>query len=464
MLYQQRELRNLIAQVIDGFLLGGAFWLAHYIRFTMGEVGWMDLPPIQTFEEFTPLCVLAMIIGPLILDARLIYRNTLLGAFRFFWIRLIQSILLLLVLLAFLIFLFKLGDLARGVLVFFAMTGFMVISLRHFFFEDFFHWLIRGKSEPAHVLLVGECEHVEKFQTSIEEEGELKMKIVGSLHELTDLEHQISEWLYQEPIDGVIFAVSRTAFHEIQRALNICELEGVEAWVVTDYLKTEIARPLFVHIHDHPVLVFSSREMPGWQIVAKRTLDFTVSLAGLIIMLVPMILIAIFIRLDSPGPIFFVQERSGQRGKIFRMFKFRSMISDAAVKQTELDRFNEMKGPVFKIAQDPRITKVGAFLRRTSLDEFPQLLNVLKGDMSLVGPRPLPVYETQKIMDWAHRRRLSVKPGLTCLWQIEGRNQIKSFDDWVRLDLEYVDHRSFWLDFKILLKTIPVVLSGWGAR
>jgi exopolysaccharide biosynthesis polyprenyl glycosylphosphotransferase len=449
---------------MDSLLLGGAFWLAHLIRFTMGEVGWMDLPPIQTFEEFTPLCIMAMIIGPLILDARRIYRNTLLGAFRFFWVRLIQSILLMLVVLSFLIFLFKLGELARGVLVLFAMTGFIVVSLRHFFFEGIFHWLVRGKSEPAHVLLVGDREGLEKFKASIETEGELKMKIAGSVHELTDLENKISEWLYREPIDGVIFAVSHTAFDEIQKALNVCELEGVEAWVVTDYLKTEISRPLFVHIHDYPVLVFSSREMPGWQIVAKRTLDFAVSLAGLIIMFIPMLLIALFIRLDSPGPIFFIQERSGQRGKVFRMFKFRSMISNAAMKQAELDNLNEMKGPVFKIAQDPRVTKIGSFLRRTSLDEFPQLWNVLKGDMSLVGPRPLPVYETQKIMDWAHRRRLSVKPGLTCLWQIEGRNQIKNFEDWVRLDLQYVDHRSFWLDFKILLRTIPVVLSGWGAR
>jgi exopolysaccharide biosynthesis polyprenyl glycosylphosphotransferase len=463
-LYQQRELRNLVAQIMDSLLLGGAFWLAHTIRFTMGEVGWMDLPPIQTFEEFTPLCIMAMIIGPLILDARRIYRNTLLGAFRFFFVRLIQSILLILVVLSFLIFLFKLGELARGVLVLFALTGFIVVSLRHLFFHGFFDWLVRGKTEPPNVLLVGDSESINKFKTSIEAEGDLSMKVAGMIHELTGLENHISEWLYREPIDGVIFAVSRTAFDEIQKALNVCELEGVEAWVVTDYLKTEIARPLFVHIHEYPVLVFSSREMPGWEIVGKRVLDFTVSFVGLVVMLIPMLLVALLIRLDSPGPIFFIQERSGQRGKVFRMFKFRSMVSNAAMKQAELDNLNEMKGPVFKIAQDPRITKVGAFLRRTSLDEIPQLWNILKGDMSLVGPRPLPVYETQRIMDWAHRRRLSVKPGLTCLWQIEGRNQIKNFDDWVRLDLEYVDHRSFWLDFKILLRTIPVVLSGWGAR
>jgi lipopolysaccharide/colanic/teichoic acid biosynthesis glycosyltransferase len=146
------------------------------------------------------------------------------------------------------------------------------------------------------------------------------------------------------------------------------------------------------------------------------------------------------------------------------MLKFRSMRNDAEMRRAELEPFNQMSGPVFKVEDDPRVTRIGHWLRKTSMDELPQLLNVLSGDMSLVGPRPLPIYEVERFENSAQRRRLSVKPGLTCLWQISGRNQVKDFRDWVRLDLDYIDRWSLGLDLKILLRTIPTVLSGLGAK
>jgi lipopolysaccharide/colanic/teichoic acid biosynthesis glycosyltransferase len=146
------------------------------------------------------------------------------------------------------------------------------------------------------------------------------------------------------------------------------------------------------------------------------------------------------------------------------MLKFRSMATDAEQRKAELEVLNEMDGPVFKVSNDPRVTPIGKFLRRWSIDEWPQMINVLLGDMSLVGPRPLPVDEVRRFDDFAHRRRLSVKPGLTCLWQVNGRNDVTSFRDWVRLDLEYIDNWSIWLDLKILMKTVPVVLMGTGAK
>src|ERR1700716_3982278 len=174
-------------------------------------------------------------------------------------------------------------------------------------------------------------------------------------------------------------------------------------------------------------------------------------------------------RLDYPnhlvgGPIIFRQHRAGRYGKPFVMHKFRSMANDAEMRRAELEPFNQMQGPVFKVESDPRITPFGRWLRRTSLDELPQLVNVLIGDMSLVGPRPLPLYEVEKFENTAQRRRLSVKPGLTCLWQISGRNQVRDFRDWVRLDLDSIDRWSLGLDFKILLRTIPAVILGLGAK
>ena len=177
-----------------------------------------------------------------------------------------------------------------------------------------------------------------------------------------------------------------------------------------------------------------------------------------------MAVVAVAVKLTSPGPVFFRQQRAGLNGRPFTMLKFRTMVTNAEQLKQELAVLNEMTGPVFKVTNDPRVTPIGKWLRKASVDEFPQLFNVLGGDMSLVGPRPLPLDEVAKFDDMAHRRRLSVKPGLTCIWQVSGRNQVSDFREWVRLDLEYIDNWSLWLDIKILARTIPVVLFGWGAK
>jgi exopolysaccharide biosynthesis polyprenyl glycosylphosphotransferase len=202
--------------------------------------------------------------------------------------------------------------------------------------------------------------------------------------------------------------------------------------------------------------------MIGWQVYAKRIIDFILAFFLLTILSPLFLLTALLIKLDSPGPVFFTQERVGQGKRRFRLYKFRSMIDGADKLQNDLEVLNEMSGPVFKIRNDPRITKVGRFLRKFSLDELPQLINVLKGDMSLVGPRPLPFRDYNGFKtDW-HRRRFSVRPGITCIWQVNGRNSV-TFEKWMQLDMQYIDNWSFWLDLTILCKTIPAVLRRSGA-
>jgi len=212
------------------------------------------------------------------------------------------------------------------------------------------------------------------------------------------------------------------------------------------------------------MVVFRSAPEASWQGVAKQALDLVGAMVLLLLSSPFMLLAALAVKWTSSGPVFFRQQRSGLNGRPFTMLKFRTMVTDAEQLKAELASFNEMDGPVFKVTNDPRVTPVGRWLRKWSVDELPQLWNVLRGEMSLVGPRPLPVDEIRRINDLAHRRRLSVKPGLTCLWQISGRNEVASFKEWVRLDLEYIDNWSLWLDLKILLKTIPVVLTGAGAK
>jgi lipopolysaccharide/colanic/teichoic acid biosynthesis glycosyltransferase len=241
----------------------------------------------------------------------------------------------------------------------------------------------------------------------------------------------------------------------------------VEAWIAASFIRTQIARPVFDAVGDKPMLVLRSTPELSWELLLKDVLD-RVGASLIILFSLPLWIFAVIgIRLQSPGaPVFFSQMRAGRYGRPFKMWKFRTMVANAEelLDRIKQDHGNQMQGPVFKLDNDPRIFPFGTLLRKFSIDELPQLLNVLKGDMSLVGPRPLPLYEVDAFCELSHRRRLSVKPGITCEWQAGGRNKINSFDEWVRMDLRYIDNWSLWLDFKILMRTIPAVLFGHGAK
>jgi exopolysaccharide biosynthesis polyprenyl glycosylphosphotransferase len=210
-----------------------------------------------------------------------------------------------------------------------------------------------------------------------------------------------------------------------------------------------------------PLLTYTTTPTNEFMLLVKRFFDLGVALVMLIIHALPMLAIAAAIKLTSRGPVFFRQERLGLHGRPFTMLKFRSMVADAEARKAQLAPRNEMNGPAFKMKHDPRVTWVGRIIRTLSLDELPQMFNVLLGQMSLVGPRPAPREEIENYERW-QRRRLSMKPGITCFWQIAGRNKV-DFDEWMRLDLQYIDNWSFGLDLKILLKTIPAVFLARGA-
>jgi exopolysaccharide biosynthesis polyprenyl glycosylphosphotransferase len=273
--------------------------------------------------------------------------------------------------------------------------------------------------------------------------------------------------LKDRSVARVIFAAKETEFDKVARAVEACELQGVEAWISASFIRTQIARPVFDAIGNKPMLVLRSTPELSWELLFKDLLDRVGALLIILFTIPFWILAAIGIRLKSPGaPVFFSQMRAGRYGQPFKMWKFRTMVTNAEelLETIKEEHGNEMDGPVFKLDSDPRVFPFGAFLRKQSIDELPQLLNVLKGEMSLVGPRPLPVYEVEAFGEISHRRRLSVKPGITCEWQVGGRNKITSFEDWVEMDLRYIDNWSLWLDFTILLRTIPAVLFGKGAK
>jgi len=230
----------------------------------------------------------------------------------------------------------------------------------------------------------------------------------------------------------------------------------------TDIFDLKFARHRADATDGVPHVIASSNGIDGWQLLMKRLFDVLGSLILLLLLSPMFFVVAVLIKLTSPGSVFFSQRRVGLNKRQFTMYKFRTMVPAAESIQEKLAHLNEMSGPVFKIKNDPRVTPLGAILRKTSIDELPQLLNVLKGDMSLVGPRAMSVRDYQFFNEDWQRRRFSVPPGITCLWQVYGRNTIP-FEQWMVLDMQYIDRWSFWLDLKILALTIPAVFRGLGA-
>ena len=242
----------------------------------------------------------------------------------------------------------------------------------------------------------------------------------------------------------------------------LCTEQGVIVRYPSDIFTMNLTQSKTDTFEGIPIITHTTGAMRGWQIHLKRLMDVFISSLGLLLLSPLFLLNALAVKATSPGPVFFVQERVGLSKRRFRLYKFRTMVSEAEELQAELEAFNEVSGPVFKIKDDPRITRVGRLLRKTSIDELPQLINVLKGDMSLVGPRPLPLRDYRGFdQDW-QRRRFSVRPGITCLWQVNGRSDV-SFENWMKLDMSYIDSWSLWLDIQILMRTIPAVIRGSGA-
>ena len=282
-----------------------------------------------------------------------------------------------------------------------------------------------------------------------------RRKILGALDELERL-------LRRATLDEVIFVVPRERLSAIEELVLACEERGVSARVCMDLFATRIATRAVEDLDGIPLLSLSPVPTDPLALAVKRALDVFLSAAALLVLSPLLLGAAVAIRLDSPGPVLFRQRRMGVNGREFMLVKFRSMYRDAEARLESLRARNEVSGPVFKIRDDPRVTRVGRFMRRTSIDELPQFWNVLRGEMSIVGPRP-PIPAEVEQYQRRHVRRLSVRPGITCTWQVSGRSTI-GFDRWMELDLSYIDNWSLWQDMKILARTIPAVLSGRGAH
>jgi exopolysaccharide biosynthesis polyprenyl glycosylphosphotransferase len=334
----------------------------------------------------------------------------------------------------------------------------------------------RGRN-LRYLMILGTNPRAVEFAKRLESRRELGYRIVGFVDEDwagsadfvgTTYKHcsdfkGLAEFLRWNVVDEVAFYLPLRSFYGLSSEVAaLCEHHGIIMRFGASIFDLKIAQSGVDELGgDHHLTAFAGSHAV-WSSVVKRTIDIIISATMLILLAPLLIVIAVAVKLTSPGPAFFLQERVGLNKRRFLICKFRTMVQNAETLLAGLETLNEVSGPVFKIKNDPRMTPCGSFLRRTSLDELPQLFNVLKGDMSLVGPRPLPVRDYAGFNEDWQRRRFSVRPGITCLWQVNGRSSLP-FDRWMELDIEYLDRWSLWLDLKILARTIPAVMKGSGA-
>ena len=469
MLKQQSALLNKLAVLLDLCALGLAFVMAYYFRaaYYGGE------RPIQNYVW------ILVLVGPIwffFLNRYQLYtsirRVSLFDiATRVFNVHLFGGITL-----AGLIYFIDKDNFSRSLYLLFVCFAFLLLLTEKVVLRLGLGYLRSHGFNTRNLLIVGTQEKARRFCQLLQQHGEWGLTVTGFLTVMEEPAAPVGqgqqvlgdvsdlvEICKSHPIDEVVFCLPKDYVIDAEMHLRDLEELGITVRMVLDFYQVYRSKQELSFFHDElPILTFHSKSLDAQQLFIKRLIDIFGALVGLTLLGLIFPFIALAIKRDSPGPIFFGQNRVGENGRIFKCWKFRSMYIDAEKRKKELMAQNEMKGAIFKIKDDPRITPVGKFLRKTSLDEFPQFFNVLKGEMSLVGTRPPTPAEVEQYENW-HRRRIIIKPGITGRWQVSGRNQIDDFDEIVRLDLEYIDSWSLWQDLRILLKTLKVVFAREGS-
>lgn len=463
-----RQVRHLtyVALLADGLTLGVSFLLANYFLEADGEV-----------DAYRDNAWLLLIIFPLYYIVYSLigqYRSILQKRLYEIHATFLKGSVISGVILASFFFLLKLSD-YRNFFLYFLSISTLFLLFQKTGFVLVLKYYQRNGFRRRHLVIVGTGGLATRFIRCMDEHLYWGLKIVGvvgnpgtdalkmfSGYPVLGAPDDLVEICRKSTVDEVVFCES-SGSNGSKRAMQSLEEMGIKVQFVFDTGEFRgSCKEVGMFHREFPIVTISSKPVNENHMVLKRILDVVGSLVGLFILGVLLPFIAVAIRLESKGPIFFGQDRVGENGRIFKCWKFRSMFLDAEARRMEIAHLNEMSGGMFKVRDDPRITQVGRFLRKLSLDEWPQFWNVLKGEMSLVGPRPLPIGDIE-MNDNRHRRRLSVKPGITGAWQVSGRSEITDFQKVVQLDLDYIDKWNFWLDFRILLKTCLVVFTGHGS-
>ena len=391
----------------------------------------------------------------------------------YIWSILISSLLTVGVIFS-LLYILKIQYISRFVIVVFAFTNFIILCAIRAIVVTYFHKSIQQGRSSLKILIIGTGIRARELAKELKKHAVWGLEIVGYLDPagsqgqniegapIVGTMENISECLKKYDIDEVIIAVPRSLLEDAEPIAQACEEEGIKLQFMADVFSVHVTRLSLTNVGNIPLLTMEPVALDNNKLFVKRIFDIVLTSISMPLVLPLMAVIALAIKVDSKGPAFFVQERVGLRKHLFPMIKFRSMYTDAEERLKEIEHLNEAEGPIFKIKNDPRVTRVGRILRKSSLDELPQLFNVLSGDMSLVGPRPMSIRDVNLFDKGIQRKRFSVKPGITCIWQVSGRSNLP-FHKWLEMDLEYIDNWSLLLDVSLLFKTIPAVLKSKGA-
>ncbi len=459
--------------LVDGVAVSAAFISTYFLR---QQIHYQHVPALKSFHSYLWLLWIVVPIWVGTLHFMGAYRELRVKNFRQILLIILKTTVVGLFIFGSFVFILKLHYVSRSFMVLFYLLSLCFISLERAFLIEFWHVMAARDYFRRKLLIVGTGTRARKFIRTTQAHRPWGLDLVGLVDLDPKLVNQTVEGIkvlgtldelpriFQEiVIDEVIFVVPRNWMGRIEEPILHCERVGIRATMAADLFNLNFAKAHPSDFEGIPVISFETTPADEWKLAFKRLFDIGTALLGLVLSSPIFLVSAILIKLTSPGPVFFRQVRCGVNGRRFTLYKFRSMALDAEKKLAGLKHLNEMGGPVFKLTNDPRLTPIGRWLRKSSIDELPQLVNVLKGEMSLVGPRPPLPEEVAKYESW-QIRRLSMRPGITGYWQVNGRNRIKDFNQWVRLDLRYIDEWSLSLDFKILLKTIPAALLGTGAK
>jgi exopolysaccharide biosynthesis polyprenyl glycosylphosphotransferase len=465
---QNREQFSVQALLLcDALLVFFAFFIGDKMRGVLRPLlGLSDAGRIG-LAEISWLLFIVVPFTPLVLEVFGFYRNIMRKTVVQSLGQMFQAVLVISVGIAAMVLFFKMAPMSRLVLATAMVLSATFLLLRDALVRSALKKAALKEGRRERVIIAGCKDDTKQLIASMPDEVTDYWEVVCEFDFSEQDVNELEDIFTRESIERVIIAARHAVFKQISTTVELCEKQGIESWVSADFIRTQVSRPTFDNLGGQPMLVLRATPELSWALLAKGALD-RVGAFLFILFTIPLWIFAIVgIKLSSlKEPVFFRQDRAGKYGKPFRMWKFRTMVTNAEDQLDDLKDAmgNEMSGPVFKLKDDPRVFPFARLLRKWSIDEFPQMLNVLTGDMSLVGPRPLPIYEVSKFEKSEHRRRLSVKPGVTCIWQVTGRNTITEWDDWVQLDLQYIDNWSLWLDIKLLLQTVPAVLLTKGAK
>jgi exopolysaccharide biosynthesis polyprenyl glycosylphosphotransferase len=472
-LRQQAKTFNYGVRAQDGLVVILSFLVAFDLRARILP-DYLSLGPIWTFNAHLPILLLVAPLWVFVLKYCGAYepvRKT--NYIETFWLMTKANFAAMMILFA-ILFITDADRISRLLILLFGLLAFILLLASRFAIIKILRAVRRRGYNYRNILVVGTGQRARKYAEMICSHAEMGLRVFGYVDDdpmVADRDilgsaiigtlKDVPAIIQRNVIDEVVIALPRRWLPSVVEIVRVCEETGIEVTLVADFFNIAIAKLHTTMFHDIPLLTFSTTPSQQLQLLLKDCLDRVGAMVLLAVTLPILIITSIAIKLTSRGPILFKQVRLGLYGRKFTFYKFRSMKVGSEKEIEGLKNSNEMSGPVFKMQHDPRVTPVGRFLRRTSIDELPQLLNVLKGEMSLVGPRPPLPAETEEYDLW-QRRRLSVKPGMTCLWQINGRNNV-DFNDWMNLDLLYIDNWSIWLDIRILFKTLVAVVKGDGA-